>query len=115
MKNGRIRTAALAFVLSGMLFTIGAKGFGSLPDPQVMAKKQTEWMKKDLSLSDEQSTKVEGINLKYAKKMDALHQDKEKELQGVLSKEQFDKYKAKKEQRMNEHMNYKKEEMNKAK
>jgi Spy/CpxP family protein refolding chaperone len=103
MKNSRIRTKALALILSLMLFTFGAKAHWNLPDPQTVAKKQTEWMKKDLSLSEDQTKKVEDINLKYAKKMESIHQNKEKDLQDVLNKDQFEKYKAKKAEHMKNH------------
>lgn len=76
-------------------------------DPEKGAKKQTEWMKTELSLSDDQVTKVENINLTYAQKrkemresmhkqMKSLEQDKQKELSAVLSKEQLEKLEAKK-------------------
>jgi Spy/CpxP family protein refolding chaperone len=103
MKNNRMKTKAFALILSLMLFTFGAKVLGNIPDPQTIAKKQTEWMKKDLSLSEEQTKKVEEINLKYAKKMESMHQDKEKDLQGILNKDQFEKYKAKKAEHMKNH------------
>jgi Spy/CpxP family protein refolding chaperone len=111
MWNLEIRKTVLAFVMSSMVFVPAANASFVKPDPQAMAKKQTEWMKKDLALSDAQTSKVEDINLKYAKKMESLREDKEKDLEGVLSKDQFTKYKAKKA----EHMKAHKEEWEKAK
>lgn len=76
-------------------------------DPEKAAGKQTEWMKTELSLSDEQTAKLETINLNYAKKkkelreqmrqqMKSLDQEKQKEISGVLTKEQLEKYEARK-------------------
>ena len=49
--------------------------------PDTMAKKQTERMKQELSLSADQESKVGDINLKYAKKrkeiMDEMHKQME--------------------------------------
>ncbi len=72
-----------------------------------MSEKQTEMMKKELNLSDEQTTEVSAINLKFAKKMDeqrenssgdreSMHEEMEKmreernaELKEVLSEKQY--------------------------
>ncbi len=77
------------------------------------AAKLTEWMKTNLKLSDDQVTKVQDINLKYARKMDELHnssQDKnakmmamksdgeakDGELKQVFTNDQYQAYEAKK-------------------
>ena len=79
------------------------------PDPEARAKKISEKMKTELSLSDDQYTKVYDINLKYAEKMKGLRNEesdkktkmssmrdlnksKNEELKGVLSEEQMNKY-----------------------
>lgn len=79
-------------------------------DPDKMARHQTERMKTDLTLNDQQVSQVESINLKYARKkkelkeemrkqMKSMEQDKQKELEGVLTGEQMDKYKKTREER----------------
>ncbi|MCB0641621.1 MAG: hypothetical protein KDC44_08275 [Phaeodactylibacter sp.] len=78
--------------------------------PEEMAAKETQVMTTKLSLDDRQASKVEAINLAYAKKMheaheanagnrEAMHEvrtaiDKEKaaELKAVLSPEQYKSY-----------------------
>ena len=93
----------LSIVLIAITTAFAFKGH----DPAARAKKQTEWMKKELSLTDDQTSKVENINLKYAQKkkeiieqmhkqMSALDKDKTSDLQGVLNKEQLSKYESKK-------------------
>ncbi|HEX2628665.1 MAG TPA: hypothetical protein VHM26_06635 [Chitinophagaceae bacterium] len=74
------------------------------------AKKMTDQMKTELSLSDSSYTNVYAINLKYAEKnseimsgaegrlaklksLKASNEEKEKEMKAVLTKEQFKKYK----------------------
>lgn len=103
--------------------TLGfAQGY-TPPDPVEMAGKQTEWLKKNLTLDASQETKVTELNLKYAKKttelrasagddragmrekMQALNSEKEKELQPMLKEEQWKIYEAKKAN-MREEMGY---------
>jgi len=79
-------------------------------NPEDMAKRQTEWMTKELSLTDAQVAPVDSINLVYAKKqaelfkpdgdreamrekMTALNAEKEKAFAAVLTEEQLKKYK----------------------
>jgi Spy/CpxP family protein refolding chaperone len=79
------------------------------PSPEERAKRDNEWMKTSLSLTDEQVPKVEAINLKYANKMGELSQQggnfeemrpkmtelqgqKRTELQAVLTTEQLKLY-----------------------
>jgi hypothetical protein len=89
-------------------------------NPEDMAKRQTEQMKADLELSDEQVKTVGVINDKYSKKMGEAFQqsagnreqmretmqkmrsEKNEELKEVLTAEQFDKHKKIEEQRMQE-------------
>lgn len=83
--------------------------------PEKRAERLTEWMKKHLALTEAQVPTVQQINYKYAVKADSLRTSKSKkkevgkqmislnaqkdsELQGVLTAEQFATYsKAKKE------------------
>ena len=75
--------------------------------PEERAEMQTSMMKKELNLSAEQEAKVHKINLKYAKKgqaimltqesntekapkMKAMNQEKDEELKTALTKEQFE-------------------------
>jgi hypothetical protein len=86
-------------------------GRGNQPTPEESAKRQTEWMTTDLSLTKEQVVVVDSINLVFAKLQSELFQkasggdrsqlrdafqklasDKEKELGKVLSKEQLEAY-----------------------
>ncbi|HMN90611.1 MAG TPA: hypothetical protein PKD70_13500 [Saprospiraceae bacterium] len=81
------------------------------------AKMQTEHMTKQLNLNETQQTQVAAINLKYAQKVDDMRgngreqqaerrealkqmdEQKEQELQGVLSAEQFAQLKQAKDER----------------
>ena len=83
--------------------------------PGERAAKITEWMKTNLKLNDDQVTRVEEINKRYALKVEdirthvpdkkqkkssvkALDRDKDAELKAVLSEDQFKSYLAKKEE-----------------
>jgi len=77
--------------------------FGGNFDPEEAAEHQTERMKEGLGLKEDQVSKVEAINLKYAEKkkaifegikgqMETLHTEKTKELSTVLDKEQLAKF-----------------------
>ncbi len=86
-----------------------------------MSKMQTEMMKKELNLSDKQTTEVSAINLKFAKKMDeqrknsegdreAMHKQMETmqkernaELKEVLTDEQYEKFLKKEEEMRKNH------------
>ena len=83
------------------------KGHGN-QTPEERAKRQTEMMKENLSLTTAQEPKVSAINLKYAKKMEDvrkiadtavmrktaqnLNKQKEGELKAVLTADQFKSY-----------------------
>lgn len=83
--------------------------------PEERATALTEWMKTNLQLTPDQEGPVSAINLKYAdlneelrgstktrmqklKTIKANDQGKDKELQGVLTPEQFKTYESKKEE-----------------
>ncbi len=81
--------------------------------PEEMAKQQTEWMTKELTLDEGQVEKVSVINLKYSKDlqktwqqnqgnreamrsaMTKLTEEKDKELKKVLTEDQFKLYQKK--------------------
>lgn len=111
--------AMLAFV------TIQAQGRMGNMTPEKMAQMETSRMVKQLKLNSETEAKVADINLKYAKmmsdmrsdqsidrkdmrqKMQEMQADKDKDLQTVLTPEDFAKYKKQREemrQRMMERM-----------
>ena len=83
--------------------------------PEERAQAQTAFMKSALDLTTDQVPKVEAINLKYAQKMEPviqgsgsqgeklhqaiqINQEKEAELEQILSAEQFQKYQSFKEE-----------------
>jgi len=83
--------------------------------PEQRAKVQTEFMTSKLELAPDQATKVQGINLKYAQKLEPvlkgtesqmlkvraaadISRQKDTEFKQVLSDEQYKKYLASKEE-----------------
>jgi hypothetical protein len=83
--------------------------------PEGRAAFQTQEMKKALGLNQDQIDKVREINLKYARKIETtvdtskgeggelggmreISEEKDSEMKGVLSAEQYDKYLAMKEE-----------------
>ena len=92
-----------------------ARGLYKHSTPEERAAFQTDRMKTDLNLSDEQTAKVKEINLKYAKenqevfksditreekknKMHELYEQKQNELKTVLTAEQYEKLQAEKKE-----------------
>jgi hypothetical protein len=91
------------------------------PNPEEMAKKQTEWMTKNLNLTDDQVTKVSEINLKYAEKINemvmqpdndresmdsnikGIETSKDEELQPLLSEAQWKTYQDRKNEMRGPH------------
>src|SRR5882672_2392213 len=82
-------------------------------NPEDVAKKETEWMKTNLKLTDDQTSQAQAINLKYCnkmhdmqggsltkqQKMEAIKTDqqaKDAEMKNVLSADQYKSYEAKK-------------------
>ena len=103
-----------SFVIAALLFSIGVSA-QKMGDAAERSAKLTEWMRINLNLTDEQLPPVRDINLKYAKKMDALKTNslpksekmkqiedndkaKDKELKGVLTGSQFQTYLSKKQE-----------------
>jgi len=86
----------------------GGGGDGKKPTPEDRARRQTEMMKDNLNLTAAQEPKVAAINLKYAKKNDdarkiadtavqrktlqTINTQKDAELKGVLTADQFKIY-----------------------
>ena len=83
--------------------------------PEERAQKITDWMKTNLQLSDEQTTTVHAINIKYANENEVLKDSgsgrrdkykkykdsqaaKDHELKGTLTSEQFSTYLSKKKE-----------------
>jgi len=111
----------LVFVLlaTSFAFAQGPQGGGGQFSAEQIAQRNSEWMKKDLNLTEAQIAPVDSINLLYAKAQVALMQSangdresirtamqelttkKEAALSAVLSGEQLDLYK----QRMSEMRN----------
>lgn len=115
-------------LMATMLFTVqvyAQQGPGQGPgggrfnmEPKEMAARQTEQMKKELNLTDEQLPKVEELNLKYAEKMkeardqangdrDAMRStmrsmmaEKDKELKNILTEDQWTAFLKMREERM---------------
>jgi hypothetical protein len=108
-------------ILSFTLFSLFLVGYSTTVRSQETtnfsaekyAAKLNDWMKTNLQLTSEQIPKVEDINLKYAKKLEALKANtiprrqkldimkaddkaKEKELKEVFTGDQFKKYQEKK-------------------
>ena len=94
--------------------------------PEDKATKTTEWMKTNLKLTDDQVSKVQPINLKYAQKwadmknstadqkakMDAMKANdaaKDSELKAILTPEQFTAYQSKKDEMKKQMMDKAKE------
>ena len=96
--------------------------------PEERANKLTEWMKTNLQLNEEQLTKAQAINLKYANKNQELHSGsmsrkekmhilkendkaKDAELKTLFTADQYKNYQEKKEEmrkQMKERMREKK-------
>lgn len=92
---------------------------GPHPTPEQRARHITEKMVKGLELNEKQAQTVQEINLRYARKIDETRRDpnasrtqkfdlieelfrqKDNELQGVLTKEQFSRFKVKQDEKLN--------------
>ena len=98
-------------ILMGLFFMAAITNVANAQQtPEQKAQYQTAKMTKSLVLTKDQSTQVNAITLKYAEKIDAarqnpelegeakqdqirdLRQEREQELQAVLTPEQFKKY-----------------------
>jgi Spy/CpxP family protein refolding chaperone len=106
MKTNKIKIQIFACMIALMSlgYSANAQDKSETHNPEARAKRQTERMKADLSLTADQVAKVESINLKYAQKgkdqreqmhkqMKSLYEEKDKEMTSVLTKEQQEKYK----------------------
>jgi hypothetical protein len=108
--RGRIAVAVMAMSVA-MAASAAAAGLDDLKDtsPAERAAAQTTMMKSKLSLTDDQLPKIKAINERYAEQMDPIikgsdglftkmgavkqvEDQKEGELQGVLSKDQFSQF-----------------------
>ena len=103
----------IAVVVLLLATRVGAEGLDDLKNttPAERAAAQTAMMKEKLGLSDEQAPKIKAINEKYAEQMDPILKgsdgmfskmramrevegQKETELKGVLSDDQFQQFQA---------------------
>jgi len=111
------KIAMLSFLLVPLLtlvLRVSAQDHPTMT-PEDKAAKVTDWMKTNLKLTDDQVSKVQPINLKYAQKwadmkngtedkkakMDAMKADeaaKDAELKAVLTPEQFSTWQTKKDE-----------------
>ena len=121
MRNIIQSLLCLLFVAGSIAAVQAQPGRGGMGmDPEKRAEQQTAAMTEKLSLSEAQSAKVKEINLKYAQKakemrdnasgdreamrasMVAMRQEQEKELQTVLTEEQWQQWlKIREEQKEN--------------
>lgn len=105
-------------LISTFLILLGGKMFAQDAEtklsPEERARFQTEWMKQNLSLSDDQLVQIEPLNLKYAQKMEevkaisgkigklkkakAIMDEKDGQLKKILNKDQFNVYLEKREE-----------------
>ena len=103
----------LLTMLLTLFFNINAQQQSG--DAEAWANKLTDWMKKNLSLTEEQLPQVQEINPKYANKLYALKRNtiprrqklemlkdndiaKDEEMKKVLTSDQFKSYQTKKEE-----------------
>lgn len=108
--NG-LKRAGVMLAFSFVMLQAAAQKDSTAHTPEARAKTVTDKMKTELTLSDDQYTKVYDINLKYAQKnkealktggtrmaklkaVKAENSEKNKELEAVLTEEQFTKYKS---------------------
>lgn len=109
--NNKIKLLAFAlFLLGGFALQAQPGGGGRSMNPEQRAERQTAQMTEKLALSDAQAGKVKDINLKYANKMKeardkadgdwsnmretmgAIRDEQDKELQTVLTGDQWKKW-----------------------
>jgi hypothetical protein len=108
-------TACAVVLLTSALTTSAQLDTLKNTTPQQRADAQTAFMQDKLALTADQTPKIAALNLKYAEKMDPIikgssgmfakmrqmkevNQEKEAELQQILSADQFQKYLASKEE-----------------
>jgi Spy/CpxP family protein refolding chaperone len=120
MKTQKIKIIIFAFLFTIVTFAFTAYAQTKSHDSEDRVKRQTEMMKTKLSLTAEQTAKIESINLKYAQKskvqreemhnsMQALREEKDKETGAILTNEQLDKYNVLKAELKNKRMQHRKD------
>jgi len=109
------QTISYYFLMAAVLLFAGNTFAQKMGDAAERSAKLTEWMRTNLRLTEEQLPAVRDINLKYAKKMDAIATNslpksekmreitendkaKDKELKDVLTDSQFQTYLSKKQE-----------------
>ena len=107
MKHKIIISLLCVFIAIAVKGQPGGQGGPGGMNAESMTQRETEWMKGELTLSADQTSKVEAINLKYAKEqmsafqggpggdpearqkqMADMNEKKRTELQAILSAEQ---------------------------
>jgi len=80
-------------------------------NPEEFAKRQTEWMKTELKLTDKQTKQVDSINLVYAKKQQELFPPRQNDADGSQTQQTDEERQAAREKRMKQmqELNEKKE------
>jgi hypothetical protein len=119
-------SSTLRSLVIALCLLVGAAAFAGELDalkdttPEQRAKAQTAMMKAKLGLTNEQVSKIGALNLKYAEKMDPIikgtegsfmkardvrnvEEQKEAEMKGLLSPDQFQKFQAMKDE-MRQHL-----------
>jgi len=91
---------ASALMLMGLLITSSAYAQPARMDPQQMAKKQTELMKKELDLSEEQLTQIEDLNTTSADQMKELRTQRQN--QRTAAREQMIALRDQREEKLKE-------------
>ncbi len=109
MKKAMILSVIMLAICASYSFAQRGQGQREKLEPEEMAKRQTTQMKESLDLTEEQLTKVEALNLKYAEKMETLRdeakadreatrnamkpirEEKDAELKALLTTEQYEK------------------------
>ena len=109
-----MRRITILFLLLLVYVMTNAQLTNSSYTPEERANFQTEWMKANLSLNEQQITLIESINLEYAQKMEKVKQingkvaklkeaqkisdEKDEKLAEMLSRDQFKIYLDKKKE-----------------
>jgi hypothetical protein len=113
MKKALLSSFLLITFLFAFNFIYAQKKTSSTPEER--AGKMTQWMKTNFQLSDSQVSKVQDVNLKYAKKTQGLQtttlsrkekmqilkdndKAKDAELKNVLTADQYSAYQVKKDE-----------------
>jgi len=115
LKNNAMKQLIfVSTLLIALSVNVFAQDFETKRTAEERARFQTEWMKQNLGLSDNQLAQVDPLNLKYARQMDgvknisgkfaklkkakSIMDEKDNELKKILNKDQCQIYQDKKEE-----------------